>query len=144
MPQWLHRFAWLEVDYGDPAQFLVAIAAVWLVSTVPALSSHPHSARWAAFSAGSAVAIGLMLHLHGRSLLWPGLEGGCWVHTVEQGGLPDLACADIVPAHWDLTEFLPFLILWPLGSMAIAFLLGAGFTGICHLARSRRVTHEGT
>ena len=141
-----HRFPWLEhqeiyFHYDD--QFKVVIAAVWLVSAVPALSSHPHSARWAAFSAGAGAAIGLGLHFLGRWLLWPQLEGGCQVHSLGQG-LTDLFCADLVPGPWDDRDLAQFIFLWPTTCTAAAFLLAAVFVGVRRMTRSQTVTREGT
>ena len=130
-------FSWLPPDTWHPVEIDFAILAVLLVSVVPAFARHPQSARWAAYSAGIGTGGGLALHLLGRWLLWPQLEGGCWIHTIEQGGLPDLVCADIVPMWREEPRFGYMVLGWTLGGMAFAFLLGAVVIAVRHMVGRR-------
>ena len=138
------RFDWLPPQGWGTRHVDVGLLAIGLLSMLPALARHPHAPRWAAYSAGAAAAGGLGLHLIGRWLLWPGLQGGCWVHTVEEGGLPDRVCADLVPPHWDQAELMRLLLAWPALSMALAFLLGAVVIGLRALVRQGPKVRAGT
>ena len=128
----------------DAGHFRLAAGAIWLVSVAPAFARHPHSARSAAYSAGAAVGGGLALHVVGRALLWPSLEGGCQVEVNPATGYSNGFCADLIPSHWHLPDFLYAVAGLPLGSMATAFLLGAAVIGIRAVAGRREFNRIGT